>query len=149
MHAAKAIKHCGHQGLGTLFFSSSISINSSSKSPGVPHCRLFVRCWTACRMPHISCVSQRCLYEQPVPSSEPLACHTPSLDPHAVPICTPGQQLDIDLFICKNCMGNTISPGGVRANGPFQPFCQECPTFTAAVNRTLCLDGKQALDVRR
>jgi hypothetical protein len=66
---------------------------------------------------------------------------------HAVPICAPGQQLDIDLFICKECTGNTISPGGVRANGPFQPFCRECPTFTAAVNSTLCLDGKKKYDL--
>jgi hypothetical protein len=62
----------------------------------------------------------------------------------AVPICKAGQQLDIDLFICRNCTGNTISLGGTRANGPYQPFCFDCPTFTAAVNRTQCFEGASA-----
>jgi hypothetical protein len=60
----------------------------------------------------------------------------------AVPVCRPGQQLDIDLFVCKACTGNTISLGGKPANGPYQPFCVECPAFMAAVNHTVCLDGK-------
>lgn len=65
-----------------------------------------------------------------------------SVDSCRVQLCRPGQQLDLDLFVCTNCTGNTFSPGGVPGNGPFQPTCQPCPEGTAASsNRSQCLEN--------
>lgn len=61
---------------------------------------------------------------------------------HAVPICAPGQELDLDLLVCYGCEGNTVSPGGKVSQGMVQPRCEECPWGTAA-NEThqVCYTG--------
>jgi hypothetical protein len=61
---------------------------------------------------------------------------------HAVPVCAPGQELDLDLLVCYGCQGNTVSPGGRVTQGTMQPRCEECPWGTAA-NEThrVCYTG--------
>lgn len=62
----------------------------------------------------------------------------------AVPVCDPGEELDLDLLVCVPCStGNSISPGGRVSQGTAQPRCGECPWGTAAnATRTVCVAGE-------
>jgi hypothetical protein len=61
----------------------------------------------------------------------------------AVPICNPGQELDIDLLVCRDCRSNSISVGGKISQGVLQPRCRECPFGTPANGAaTACQQGE-------